>query len=243
MKKVRNKSNVSAIVFCLCFLVICSVGCRTTEHSGATQEVVFDDGFKSNDKNEIVVDDASFGGDGKSVRTFGEKKADTVQKGMDNSQISTMYDGYGNKLEKRYFSGNSRISYIMVETAADGTVEIKVYGQSGESAKLPPEMAERALTARGDEIADTAHIYKTAADRVSIPIVGKNLSLSQSQQNYPSYPAPKMPQMNIEPANQPLEAKPDTQEPALQEIQKSAPPETKDKTDSNSKVNNPPDKR
>jgi hypothetical protein len=239
MKKVRNNFSIPAIIFCLSLVGFGSIACRITERNTATEEVVFDDKSKTNDKNEIVIDDASFEGGGKSVDTFGEKKPDTLLKGNDNSEISTMYDGYGNKLEKRFFSGNSRINYIVVQTATDGTVEIKVYGQSGESAKLPPEMADRVLTARGDEIADTAHIYGTSADRVSIPIVGKNLSLSQPHPNYPTYPAQKMPQTNLEIVNQPVE--PETKEESTPpETQNPAPPETKAKPESTPKEINQP---
>lgn len=234
MRKVTDNFNILAIIFCLSFLIVCSTACGKSGQNSESGEVVFDDAAKTADKNEVVFDDASFGGEEKQVLTFGEKKQDTLLKASDNSEISTMYDGYGNKIETRRFSANSRINNLVVQTAADGTVEIKIYGQSGETAKMEPEMAERVLTANGDEIANLAHIYGTRADR-PVQTTVRNLPPIQS---YPNYPVQRMPQTNAETLNQSTEPENQTAGETVQETQKPAPSDTKPKAEPTPKSNN-----
>ncbi len=245
MRKVTDNFNVLAIIFCLCFLIVCSTACGKSGQSGETQEVVFDDTAKSANKNEVVIEDASSGGgEEKQVLTFGEKKPDTLLKASDNSEISTMYDGYGNKIETRRFSANSRINNLVVQTTADGTVDIKIYGQSGETAKLTPEMAERALTANGDEIANLAHINGTRADR---PMQTTVRSLPPQMQSYPNYPAQRMPQTNAETLDQSSAPEnPAAERETVQpQAQNPAPSDTKTKPESTPprESNNQPDKQ
>lgn len=183
MNRISNKISALLIFLCLCLATICSTACQKSNAHVEEQEISFDDAVAEKpNSNEVVFEDDS-GKSAKLVNTFGEKKPDTVSKGNDNSEISTMYDGYGNKLEKRFFAANSRINNVVVQTTASGEVEVKVYGQSGETVKLAPETAEQVLTAKGDQIADLAHIYRTREIRQA-PVIVNNLPPQTSYSNY-----------------------------------------------------------
>src|SRR5215213_3534151 len=98
------------------------------------------------------------------------------QKMSDKSEITVMYDGFGNKLEKRYFKGDPRLSSVLIRTAADGRREILVYGQNGEKKTIDGEIANRLLSASADEIANAAKLYETRS------IYKGRIMITQNQQ-------------------------------------------------------------
>lgn len=183
MNRAINKLSTLSILLCLCLAAICSTACQKSGSQVEAEEISFNDAADNKNKNVVVFEDDLEKGE-KLTNTFGEKKPDTFTKGNDDSEISTMYDGYGNKIEKRFFAANAKINNVVVQTTATGEVEVKVYGQSGETVKLAPEMAEQVLTAKGDQIADFAHIYKTREIR-QMPTVVNNLPPQTAYSNYP----------------------------------------------------------
>ena len=130
----------------------------TSVKSKETEEVVFDD-KKSTPGNEVYITNADV------------KKQDQVtsnlQKGgqlekrllFDASVIETLVDGFGNKVETRYFKGHPRLRMLILRTSANGNREVTVYGHG--DTKFVPELVDRALTATGDEIASVAQLYTT----------------------------------------------------------------------------------
>lgn len=95
-------------------------------------------------------------------KTTGQRSSQTApQKMSDNSEVTVMLDGFGNKLEKRYFKGHPRLNSVLIRTAPDGRQEIFVYGQNGERKPVEGELVKRLLTASADEIANAAKIYET----------------------------------------------------------------------------------
>jgi hypothetical protein len=97
------------------------------------------------------------------------------QKMSDNSEITVMYDGFGNKLEKRYFKGHPRLNSVLIRTAADGRREILVYGQNGERKSVEGDLVDRLMSAPADEIANTAKIYETR------PVIRKQPTMTNQQ--------------------------------------------------------------
>lgn len=108
-------------------------------------------------QDEVSIDDA----ERKNMITAGQSSQTAPQKMSDNSEITVMYDGYGNKLEKRYFKGHPRVNSVLIRTAADGRREILVYGQNGEKTSVDGELSNRLMKASADEIANAAKIYES----------------------------------------------------------------------------------
>lgn len=129
--------------------------------------------------NEVSLDDAAINN---SV-TAQPASQTAPQKMSDNSEVTVMYDGFGNKLEKRYFKGHPRLSSVLIRTGADGRREILVYGQNGEKTTVESDLADRLLTASADEIATTAKIYGTRSNirRQPTLVVGNGQTTSPSQ--------------------------------------------------------------
>ncbi|HEX8738031.1 MAG TPA: hypothetical protein VF721_22045 [Pyrinomonadaceae bacterium] len=128
-------------------------------------------------QDEVRLDEAA-----KDNVTARQSSQTARQKMSDNSEITVMYDGYGNKLEKRYFKGNPRLTSVLIRTAADGRREILVYGQNGEKRTIDGEIADRLLSAPADEIANAAKLYET-------PSIYRNRKLiTQNQQPKPQTP-------------------------------------------------------
>ncbi len=113
---------------------------------------------KGNKGNEVVFNDSAFEKSQGSVATFGESKKEINQTIKDGSQITAMSDGYGNKIETRYFFNHPNLKSLTVKTFADGHQEILVFGHNGERKKLAPETIQQVLTTSGNDIANVAGI-------------------------------------------------------------------------------------
>ena len=115
------------------------------------------------------------------------------RKMSDNSEITTMLDGFGNKLERRYFTGHPRLKSVLIRTAADGRREIIVYGQNGERSSVESELVNRLMSASAEEIANAAKIYGTRV------LVRKRSTAVENEQIKPETPAlpPSVPPPDI----------------------------------------------
>lgn len=78
--------------------------------------------------------------------------------GSDNSQINTMYDGYGNKTELRNFSSHPLIKHVILRTAPNGQQMAYAYGHNGEVKLLPEGVYKNAMSSSADDIARVAGI-------------------------------------------------------------------------------------
>jgi len=87
----------------------------------------------------------------------------TTTTAPDNSEITTTNEN-GVKTETRTFRNNPRVSKIVV-TTRDGKRTVKVYSPTGEERELKSE-PEKALTATGDAIADSAGFVKDKSTTV-----------------------------------------------------------------------------
>lgn len=222
MKKISNKFYLFAIIFCLIFSISCSLFNGSRESKTETAEVSFDDNYKTDKEGEIVIDDTVLNNKQVSAENFGKSRQEITKVLNDNSNLTTMYDGYGNKVETRYFARHPNIDCLVITTFADGRQEIIVYGQNGEYKTLPQEMAAKALSASGNEIAQMSGIYDVEGDRQAFgaTIVQENLSQQSyapvKMREFPEYTEPAAQEAPI--ATAPVE---EEQKQAAKEIEKS----------------------
>jgi hypothetical protein len=169
---------------------------------------------------EVKRDEVSIGEGGKEVVTAQRASQTAPQKMSDNSEVTVMFDGFGNKLEKRYFKEHPRVNSVLIRTSVNGRREILVYGQNGEKTAIDGELSNRLLTASADEIADAAKIYETRS-------IYRTRKLTPVEQPKPEPPIVTIPPQTVEP---PPDEPTTVEEPAQQT------PENKDSNE------NPPPK-
>lgn len=131
---------------------------------------------------EVRHDEVTIGETGKDNVSERQSSQLAPQKMSDKSEITVMFDGFGNKLEKRYFKGHPRLHSVLIRTAVDGRREILVYGQNGEKNSVDGELGKRLLSASADEIANAAKIYE------SRPVIRNRAITVQNEQTKPQPP-------------------------------------------------------
>jgi len=141
----------------------CANSSISGDKSANSEEVIFDDGYKTSDDNEIIIDENDFGNQERAGWTSDANSQETIKIAFDNSKITTVFDRYGNKTETRNFNNNPRLAFIVLRTSATGGKQVFVYGQNGDVKSLPENMLDKILTAPADEIANSAGIYNKAA--------------------------------------------------------------------------------
>lgn len=141
-------------------LTSCSNSDNAESSSAQSDEVVFDDGYKTTVEGEIVIDDESFEGKEKAIETDGKSSQEITRIAQDGSKLEVMYDGFGNKTETRYFYNNQLLRQILLRTRADGSRQVFVYGQNGTVESLPDNMLDKVLTAPASELANAAGIFE-----------------------------------------------------------------------------------
>lgn len=148
------------------------------------EEVVFaDDGYKAVPSDEIVIDDRPTSGNAGTMNDSSGARAASQERtriAADGSQITTMYDGFGNKTETRFFNDNFLLQDIMLRTSVKGEKQIFVFGQNGTVINLPVDMADKVLTAPANELAVAAGISEGR----------KAQTIENSQMNRPLTPLP-----------------------------------------------------
>lgn len=163
--------------------------------SDSSAEVVFDDGYKTTAKNEIIIDDSTFGQTSQlSFKQEAHQEKSVTLK--DESVLNVMYDAFGNKVETREFPKDSRLLLLTVTTSAKGNRQIIVRGRSGEYKVLPETMLDRVLTTDADEIAHTAGIFQTNREIYLPPVMA--MEQGQPKQTYQPVRLPQVPQLSEE---------------------------------------------
>ena len=143
----------------------------TSVKSQEAEEVVFDS-KTGGSSNEIYITNAD-------VKVQDQVTSTNLRKGgqlenrllSDASLIETLVDGFGNKVETRYFKGHPRVQMLILRTSVNGNKEVTVYGHS--DTKFVPELRDRALTASGDEIASVAQLYTTPSSSGAVNFMKK----------------------------------------------------------------------
>ena len=139
----------------------CANSSISGDKSANSEEVIFDDGYKTSDDNEIIIDEIDFGNQERAGSTSDANSQETIRIAFDNSKITTVFDRYGNKTETRNFNNNPRLAFIVMRTSAKGEKQVFVYGQNGETKPFLDDRMDMVLTASPDEIANTVGIYGT----------------------------------------------------------------------------------
>lgn len=132
------------------------------------KELVINDGYEKEKAGELIIDDANAKTGNYPVATAAEGKSERDRILADNSRVSTMYDGHGNKSESRYFSYHPRLGMVLLRTSSDGAQQAFVYGQNGSVKMLPGEMLPVALTASADALADAVGIHEGRREKTEI---------------------------------------------------------------------------
>lgn len=170
------------------FSVFFSVSClKKQDGGGIEQEIVIDDGYKTAPASgEIIIEDRSL--DETNNQTAGTRAAPReIPKFIaDNSRITTMYDGYGNKTETRFFDNNPLLNSIIIRTSAAGDKQIFVNAQNGAVGHLPQNMFDRALSASANDLAAAANIVEGRRESAVPSLAESNPPL----QPLPSYKFP-----------------------------------------------------
>jgi hypothetical protein len=168
---------------------------KNESESAEMEEVIFDDGYKPTARNEIIIKDSDLAGRESAAFKQHESPEEITKIGSDNSKITTMVDRFGNKTETRHFNYHPRVSFILLQTSADGKKQVFVYGQNGEVKSLPENMLNEVLTASPDEIANSAGIIQQ--QRQTLITVQNNPSSSATPMTpVPSYHFPVQNQKN-----------------------------------------------
>ena len=72
---------------------------------------------KENTDNIVTITDEDL--QPKQITTSKESRTEPTQILADKSALVTMFDGYGNKTEKRYFNSHPRIQLVQIRTSTD----------------------------------------------------------------------------------------------------------------------------
>lgn len=156
-------------LFCISLVSLSafSLSCGSSQAASENrEEVVFDDGYKTEKGNEVVITESDLKAVDSQHSSIYQNTESSVSTNGDHSEIVTNFDSYGNKTETRFFKNDSRLNTLLIRTAVNGTKQMYVYGTGGEVKPLPDEMKDRALAASADEIANAAGIYKTRSNEV-----------------------------------------------------------------------------
>lgn len=217
------------ILVCLSLTVFVFLAFACSKNNKAVREEVFiDDGFSIADKNEIVIDEASFKSAVSRASQSGAGSRETTRIASDGSQIMIVYDAFGNKTEKRVFEGNPLLQLVVVRTSVSGEKQISVFAQNGEVKQLPPDMLDKVLTLPVNELATAAGIYEGRKEETAQPMIVQ--TNQPPLQPMPSYRFPvQQPQTANVPAEETTEAETDEPVETAKPVDKTAStPKSKD---------------
>lgn len=189
--------------------IFIAASCSDGGKSGTAnkKEIFIKDDYRTTKNGELLIDDRDFQHAQKPIATSRVGSQDTPKPIADNSQISTMIDGFGNKTETRIFVNHPLLQRIVVRTFAGGRKKVFVYGNNGDVNGLPTNIINKAMTASANELANSAGI-SNKRDSQNEPFF---LTILQAKSEetllpLPSYQFPVI--ANITEQNQPEESAP-----------------------------------
>ncbi len=165
----------------LIFVAVTSFAVTCSSNVAKEEKVVVSDASQSVNENSNKVSHTEVTDLQPSVER--RSSISVPQKAGDYSEIVTMLDGFGNKVESRSFKMNPRLSYMTIRTYTNGEKMVEVFGHNGERRVLPSDYYERALTITADEAANAAGIYETK--KTPAPPINFNKLSQDSQNNLP----------------------------------------------------------
>lgn len=158
------KIKILIFVYALVFFVISFSGCSKAGGQPQEKENVF---LEDENNGEIIIGENSVS-DAEQMQTITEQVSRQEKDKTDSggTQVSTMYDGYGNKTERRFFYQHPFIEAVVLRTANNGQKEVLLFGHNGEVKSVPQNMIERAMTASADELAQATGILQGRKPKV-----------------------------------------------------------------------------
>lgn len=227
-----NKIYILILVLFLASMSACTIGRASSE---GREEVFLDDGNGAKSGEEIVITDSDLNKPASQISTAKKNLPAMTTTGADKSKITTVIDSYGNKTETRCFVNHPRLDCVVVQSSADGKKQTIVYGAGQGAKNLPEDMADQALTASADELANYAGIYETRSSLANKPVSpygsGKTNNKPLRPMSSNEFPPVRMPQ------NQPLqnaETQPNTEtttEKSSEKKEDSSPADSEPKVD------------
>jgi hypothetical protein len=165
-------------------LVVVSVptffsACTNVESKNSDEVVI--DSKSTSSSDEVVITSSDVKKQNQILSTIKKSGAQLEKRVLsDKSEIETSIDGLGNKVETRFFQGNPRLRMVIVRTSVKGAREVTVYGNGG-AAKIVDGLADRALSASAEEIANAAQLNATTSYGAAKNFMKKNSSAAQQQ--------------------------------------------------------------
>ena len=149
----------------------CVVGCSNKSRQTAVENErknIIKAELTSNRQSNISLPNIQsvelFAFEAQPIYLSGKSFTESPKNNSDNSQINTMFDGFGNKTEMRCLNNDPILKCIRLKTSAAGYKQATVFGKHGEIKTLPDEMSDRAMTADASFVASAAGIYKLSAE-------------------------------------------------------------------------------
>lgn len=144
-----------------------------------------------------------------------------------DSEITTLYDGFGNVTETRVFSNDPLLRALVVTTLVNGDKNGFVYAQNGEIKNLPSDLIPQSLDLAGGEIARSVGIFEGKETKEEEFLLTQNLPISSSPldiilDNSPQTAYPSTPKEEVV-ANQEIIKQQKTTEPTKQELPQNTP--------------------
>ncbi len=165
--RVMTKLLSSAILL-MSFLIFFSA-CSKTDEQAEREDVFFDDRNGGKNGSEITIDESSV----KDAETQTSVNRDSYQEAdqteSDGTNVSTMYDGFGNKTERRFFYQHPILQAMVLRTSTNGQKEVLLFGHNGEVKAVPQNMVDKAMSATADELAKVAGILERRKPKDSYP--------------------------------------------------------------------------
>lgn len=145
-------SVLSASLFAACT--------QADERFDRRENVFLDEGNSGSNSGEVAIDESSVTDAETQALIERNSFQESDKTASDGSKISTMYDGFGNKTERRFFHQHPLIEAMVLRTSTDGQKEVLLFGYNGEVKTVPQNMIDRAMTASADELAQAAGILQ-----------------------------------------------------------------------------------
>jgi hypothetical protein len=194
--------NLKLIISLLAAVLVSSFfsACTRVE-SKKPEEVVFDS-KSGGSSDEVFITNSDTKGPSQVLSTVQKRGAQLGKRVLsDSSEVETLIDGFGNKVETRFFKGHPRLRLLILRTSLKGVQEVTVYGNGG-ATKIVAGLGDRALTASGDEIANAAQLFATSSYGRAKNFMKKGKTEAQT----PLQPLPSSSfQKPLQPVNQPVE--------------------------------------
>lgn len=147
-------------ILVLIISAVITTSCLDAERFNVKKKEIFlKDNYRTTENGEILVDDRDLEHTKEPIATSREGIQETTKSSNDNSQISSMTDGFGNKTDIRAFANHPLLQRVIIRTFVNGLKQVFVYGKNGDVKELPLNMLNKAHIASANELANSVGIF------------------------------------------------------------------------------------